>query len=101
MNAKYLVSLAELYGNLISRSQAKRVAERFEKFSEVELDFSGIDSVGQAFSDELFRVWPLSNSKTNLHILNANEYVLSMFNHVKGRTDLPQADNIIVKSSSN
>ena len=97
---KFLVSLAELEGNLISRSQTKKVAEKFDKFTEVELDFSGVDSVGQAFSDELFRVWPLSNTKTNLHISNANAYVLKMFNHIKGRYDLPQADNITVKLSS-
>lgn len=87
---RFFLSLAALEGNLVSRSQAKRVAARFEQFSEVELDFSGVHSIGQAFADELFRVWPLSHLHTNLQITNANEAVLKMCRHIKGRIDLPQ-----------
>ena len=43
--------------NLISRSQAKRLMARVEQFRTVVLDFSGIDTIGQAFSDEVFRVF--------------------------------------------
>ncbi|MEO8297611.1 MAG: DUF4325 domain-containing protein [Burkholderiales bacterium] len=42
---------------LVSRSQAKRLIARFDRFKIVVLDFEGIDSVGQAFADELFRVY--------------------------------------------
>lgn len=42
---------------LVSRSQARRVAFRFERFSKVELDFTGVEEIGQAFADELFRVY--------------------------------------------
>jgi hypothetical protein len=42
---------------LVSRSQAKRLIARFERFKTVILDFSGIQEVGQAFADELFRVY--------------------------------------------
>ena len=50
--------LAE-YGedNLVSRSQAKRVLARVDRFEEVILDYSGIRAVGQAFADEIFRVF--------------------------------------------
>ena len=42
---------------LVSRSQAKRILTRFEEFSEVLLDFHGVEEVGQAFADEIFRVF--------------------------------------------
>lgn len=90
---RFLVSLAALEGNLVSRSQAKRVATRFENFSEVELDFSGVNSVGQGFADELFRVWPMKHQHTRLVPTHANEAVRSMLSHVAGRKDLPQPGN--------
>jgi anti-sigma regulatory factor (Ser/Thr protein kinase) len=42
---------------LASRAEAKRAAARLECFAAVELDFSGLDHVGHAFADELFRVF--------------------------------------------
>ena len=42
---------------LMSRSQARRILARFERFKEVFLDFSGVDAIGQAFADEIFRVY--------------------------------------------
>jgi len=57
--------------NLISRSQAKRLLARFEKFREVILDFKGVDTIGQAFADEIFRVFALKNP--HIHIMFANE----------------------------
>ena len=50
--------LAQYEGEkLVSRSQAKRVAHRFQRFKRVELDFAGVSEIGQAFADELFRVF--------------------------------------------
>jgi len=43
--------------NLISRSQAKRLLVRFERFKEIILDFENVESIGQAFADEIFRVF--------------------------------------------
>lgn len=67
------VSLAK-YGdeNLISRSQAKRLLARFEKFREVVLDFKGIDAIGQAFADEIFRVFSLKNPHIHIMFINAS-----------------------------
>jgi len=42
---------------LVSRSQAKRLLARFDRFKVVMLDFSGVDTIGQAFADEIFRVF--------------------------------------------
>jgi len=42
---------------LISRSQARRLLARFEQFRELTLDFTGVDLIGPAFADEIFRVF--------------------------------------------
>ncbi|MBE7436804.1 MAG: DUF4325 domain-containing protein [Anaerolineales bacterium] len=56
------VRLARIgHENLVSRSQAKRLVARFEGFRTVLLDFTGVDEIGQAFADEIFRVF------ANLH----------------------------------
>ena len=58
------VRLAQ-YGNdrLISRSQAKRVLARVELFKTVLFDFAGVETIGQAFADEVFRVFALTTCK--------------------------------------
>lgn len=43
--------------NLVSRSQAKRLLVRLDRFEDVILDFRGVESIGQAFADEIFRVF--------------------------------------------
>ncbi|MES9943920.1 MAG: DUF4325 domain-containing protein [Candidatus Thiodiazotropha sp.] len=52
------VRLAQ-YGNekLVSRSQAKRVLARIERFQYVIFDFEDVSAIGQAFADEIFRVY--------------------------------------------
>ena len=60
--------LAQYEGEkLVSRSQAKRVANRFERFKRVELDFAGVSEIGQAFADELFRVFASGASADTHH----------------------------------
>jgi anti-sigma regulatory factor (Ser/Thr protein kinase) len=63
---------------LISRSQAKRVLARMERFRSVVLDFDGVDSIGPAFADEMFRVFARSHPQILLIPVNANERVASM-----------------------
>lgn len=73
------------YGNeqLVSRSQAKRVLARVEKFKIVLLDFSGIDSIGQAFADEIFRVFCSFNPDIRIFSVNTNEDIENMIKHVQ------------------
>lgn len=47
--------------NLVSRSQAKRLLARIDRFKTVVLDFSGVANIGQAFADEVFRVFRSKN----------------------------------------
>ncbi len=42
---------------LVSRSQAKRLLARIEKFNHVIFDFNRVSAIGQAFADEIFRVY--------------------------------------------
>lgn len=63
---------------LVSRSQAKRISARLDKFKEVVLDFRGITSIGPAFADELFRVFHTQHPHVTLIPINANEHVTRM-----------------------
>ena len=66
--------------DLVSRSQARRVLSGLELFKEVTLDFKDIEYIGQAFADEIFRVFPNMNSNTKITVQNANENVQNMIN---------------------
>ena len=66
----------------VSRSQAKRVCNRLEKFEEVTLDFDGISWMGQGFAHQLFVVYQSSNPQTKIIPINMNESVSNMYNHV-------------------
>lgn len=81
------VSLAR-YGdeNLVSRSQAKRIMYRFDKFETVALDFQNVEMIGQAFADEIFRVYRRKNPNLNIVYINANKNVEDMIKHVELNT---------------
>ena len=66
---------------LVSRSQAKRVLARFDQFTEMMLDFEGVDDIGQPFADEIFRVFPLNHPNTALSVVNTNENVQKMIDY--------------------
>lgn len=63
---------------LVSRSQARRIAHRFDKFKRVELDFEGINTVGQAFADEIFRVFATAHPETRVVPVNCRPAVERM-----------------------
>ncbi len=70
-----VVKLFERGTEFVSRSEAKRLAAGLEQFDEVELDFEGVEVVGQGFVDELFRVWSTGNPSTRLIPLRMNRAV--------------------------
>jgi len=84
------VNLAR-YGNdkLISRSQAKRVVARLDLFKTIVLDFTDVPTVGQAFADEIFRVF--ANEHPNLSIIpiKANSEVSRMITRAQQVARLP------------
>jgi anti-sigma regulatory factor (Ser/Thr protein kinase) len=63
---------------LVSRSQAKRILNRVERFKIVMLDFSGVDMIGQAFADEVFRVFARRNPQISLIPTDMNDEVKRM-----------------------
>ncbi len=75
-----------IYGNekLVSRSQAKRLLTRIEKFKHVIFDFEDISSVGQAFADEIFRVYANKNTEIVLIPFNMNQDVSRMVQRALG-----------------
>lgn len=63
---------------LVSRSQAKRLVSRFEKFKTVVLDFAGVEQIGQGFADEIFRVFASSHEEVELIPIHASVEVQQM-----------------------
>jgi anti-sigma regulatory factor (Ser/Thr protein kinase) len=68
---------------LVSRSQAKRVLARFDNFSEVMLDFQGVDYIGQPFADEIFRVFQLDHPGTGVYAINTGPEIRTMIEYVR------------------
>jgi hypothetical protein len=81
---RFLVSIS-LGGdqNPMARSQARSLLMRFEKFKEVILDFKGIESIGPAFADEIFRVFANEHPEISLAYVSANEEVEKMILRAK------------------
>lgn len=73
------VKLAQHEGEkLVSRSQAKRLTMRFERFQTVVLDFSEVAEIGQAFADEVFRVFQIAHPQTMLMPMHMTPAVSAM-----------------------
>jgi anti-sigma regulatory factor (Ser/Thr protein kinase) len=80
-------TLVRLYATgtiYISRSQARRILSGLEKFKTIVLDFKGVPTIGQAFADEIFRVFPSKFPTIEIQTRNANEAVQFMIDHAKG-----------------
>lgn len=86
---KTMIPIREVcpYGEPIARSQARRILFRLEEFKEVELDFTGIEFMGQGFADEIFRVFQNKHPEIVLNPIHANESVLGMVRHVRVNLD--------------
>lgn len=67
---------------LISRSQAKRILNRVERFKTVILDFEGVSLIGQGFADEVFRVFATRNPQIKLIPANHNQDIQRTINAV-------------------
>jgi len=69
--------------NLVSRSQAKRLLARFDRFKIVMLDFSGVTLIGQAFADEVFRVFKAKHPDVELIPIHASLEVQRMISRAE------------------
>jgi hypothetical protein len=69
------LAVFEPEGSFVSRSEAKRLGTRLERFHEAVVDFAGVEEVGLAFLDELFRVWAGEHPETRLVPINMSPVV--------------------------
>mgnify|MGYP001594029683 CR=1 FL=1 len=72
------VKLYTIGGVHISRSQARRVLTNLEKFKIIVFDFDKVPTVGQAFADEVFRVFHHKHPQIKLEVENMTEGVKFM-----------------------
>lgn len=70
-----LVNLYKAGAGYVSRSQARRILTGLEKFKTIILDFQGVDTIGQAFADEMFRVWKNRHPNIDIQCQNSNENI--------------------------
>ncbi len=68
---------------LVSRSQAKRILSRFDRFSEVMLDFRGVQQIGQPFADEIFRVFANEHPQVKVVAINTSSDVQRMIEYAR------------------
>ncbi|MDP3998370.1 MAG: DUF4325 domain-containing protein [bacterium] len=70
----------------VSRSQARRVLTNLDKFKSVVLDFDQVPTIGQAFADEIFRVFASKYSEIQITPINMNKAVDFMVRRVNKPT---------------
>ena len=71
---------------LISRSQAKRLMSRVDRFKTVILDFQGVEVIGQAFADEIFRVFVNHHPNIKVRAAFANKDIRNMIKRARSAT---------------
>ncbi len=69
--------------NLVSRSQAKRLLSRIDRFKVVVFDFASVTSIGQAFADEIFRVFAMKHPDIEIAEIRAGSEVKRMISRAR------------------
>jgi len=77
------IKLYTIGGIYISRSQARRVLVGLDKFASIVFDFDKVSVIGQAFADEIFRVFKNKHPKINMEHINTNEPVQFMIDRIE------------------
>jgi len=82
------VKLYTISGVHISRSQARRVLSGLEKFKIIVFDFDRVPTVGQAFADEVFRVFHHKYPNIKLETENMAEGVKFMVERAQNEAEI-------------
>ena len=82
------VRLYIMGGVHISRSQARRVLSGLEKFKVVVMDYDKVPTVGQAFADEIYRVFKNKKPDIEIQDINMNEAVKFMVERAKNEAKI-------------
>lgn len=77
------VRLFQMGQDYVSRSQARRILSGLDSFETLIFDFTGINGIGQAFADEIFRVWHKNFPQKNIIAQNSNENIDFMIKRAK------------------
>lgn len=77
------IKLYTIGGVYISRSQARRVLAGLDKFRVVVLDYDKVPVVGQAFTDEIYRVFKNKHPDIKIESVNMQDGVRFMVEHAK------------------
>jgi len=78
-----VVKLYEMDNKYISRSQARRIVSGLNKFKTITLDYKNIKTIGQAFADEIYRIWQKNNPNIKIINKHSNENIDFMINRAK------------------
>ena len=71
----------------VSRSQAKRVCNRLDRFQEIQVDFEDIEWIGQGFAHQMFVVFANQHPGLSLIPVHMNKDVEKMVCHVKQQSE--------------
>jgi anti-sigma regulatory factor (Ser/Thr protein kinase)/uncharacterized protein (DUF1330 family) len=71
---------------LVSRSEAKRLLARIDQFKVALIDFDNVESIGQAFADEIFRVYPSEHPEVDIREVRTKKEVQDMIDGVRQKT---------------
>lgn len=77
------VKLYKIGAIYVSRSQARALLSGLDKFKHVILDFADVENIGQAFADQIFRVYAMTHPEIKIDYINANRSVEFMIKLAK------------------
>jgi len=80
--SKVKVNMFSKGNDYISRSQAKRLLAGLEKYRVILLDFKGVQSIGQGFADQVFRVFQGAHPAITIEVVNCLPAVTFMIERV-------------------
>lgn len=66
----------------IARSQARQLLLSAPSYNLV-MDFTGVDSIGRSFADEMFRVFPLAHPEARIRCIHANEQIVALISSIE------------------
>lgn len=70
----------------VSRSEAKRLLQGLDKFRVIVLDFKDVKTIGQGFTDEIFRVFAKQHPDIQIDVENLNPVLEPVIRHVVDKT---------------
>ena len=80
---KTKVAVKLFQNTYVSRSEAKRLLFGLNEFKEIVLDFKGVNSIGQGFADEIFRIFRKNFPDIVIKTENVSDVLKPMIKHVE------------------